>query len=169
MKHGLWGLIGIAALGLLGCAQEDPVPTFRSFPPERRAFSSIQSTASFGILSGKVYAATSEATNDITGMPLGYALLSDGECKLTIQVVASSSIWEIPIASGSYQVGYLPLRVPLLVTASKTGLRPRMQTLTIPPSGRALLDFAYVGGASDSYLVPTRPLSDPWNLKFPRL
>lgn len=169
MKYDFRGLIAIAAVGLLGCAQEEPAPTFRSFPPVLGSYTSTQASNGLGILSGRVYAATSEATDDITGLPAGYALLTDGESKITIQVVASSSIWEIPIASGSYRVGYLPMRVPLQITAAKTGLRPRMQTITIPPSGRALLDFAYVGNASDSYLLPVRPLADPWKLNLPRL
>ena len=168
MKLSIAWISAIASISLIGCIQSDPAPTFRSFPPVAPIWQTVQATSSLGLLSGMVYCASSSTLDGTTGFPQGYGPLPDGENQLIFQVVASSSAWQTTIASGAYEVSGLPVGVPLQVTASKLGYLSQTQTMTIPPTGQARLDFAFTGGASDSYLLPD-PLDAPLKLNLPKL
>lgn len=107
-----------------------------------------------GTLEGEVYSAQSTRLDPTTSLPEGYGPIPDGEGRITVMQVGARKSWSAAVASGSYQLGGLPLGLPLEVTASRFGYRPRTRTLTLGPRGYARMLFAAGTGDPDSYLVP---------------
>lgn len=148
------GLLGwVLALGAVAaCADADsPAYVFRSAPPDMPT-STNAASASTGVLTGKIYLADAETLDPKTGLPLGYRLL-DGEAKVSVRVTTTRRTLNGTVGDGGYRVTGLPIGVPLEVTAGRTGTVSKTQVVTMPPSGQGRLNFAYGGGANDSYLV----------------